>query len=61
LGAVVGSFKSASARLVNLDRGTPGARLWQRGFHDRIIRDDEARRFIARYIVANPVKWKSPS
>ncbi len=31
-------------------------KVWQRGFHDHALRDDEDMRGIARYIVANPVR-----
>jgi len=30
--------------------------VWQRGFHDHALRDEEDVRDIARYIVANPVR-----
>ena len=32
-------------------------RLWQRGYHDRIIRNDRELETIRRYIEANPVRW----
>jgi hypothetical protein len=54
---VIGALKAASARRVNLARGTPGAPLWQRGFHDHIIRDAAALRRITRYIASNPSRW----
>jgi REP-associated tyrosine transposase len=31
-------------------------RLWQPGYHDRILRDDESTEAIARYILENPVR-----
>lgn len=31
-------------------------RVWQRGFHDHAVRDDEDLRDIARYIIANPLR-----
>ena len=30
--------------------------LWQRGYHDRILRDDESSESIARYILENPIR-----
>jgi hypothetical protein len=57
LGAIIGAFKSAAARRVNLVRGTPGAPLWQRGFHDRIILGPQALRRAERYIRLNPSRW----
>jgi REP-associated tyrosine transposase len=33
-----------------------GARLWQEGYFERVLRDDSEAREIARYIVTNPVR-----
>jgi REP element-mobilizing transposase RayT len=41
LGAVVGSFKSAVTRRINRVRGSQSVPVWQRNYHDRIIRDEE--------------------
>ena len=30
--------------------------LWQPGFHERILRDDEASETVVRYILENPVR-----
>ncbi|MGH7612580.1 MAG: transposase [Gemmatimonadales bacterium] len=54
LGAIVRSFKSAVTRAINIRRGTPGARIWQRNYHERIIWNDVALRRIRWYIVTNP-------
>lgn len=54
LGQVVNLFKGAASRGINRLRGTPGAPVWQRSFHDWIIRDDAAWAGIARYIADNP-------
>ncbi|MFZ1693083.1 MAG: hypothetical protein WAT74_07815, partial [Flavobacteriales bacterium] len=57
LGAIVGSFKSAVTKRINLLRGTPGALVWQHNYHDRIIRDAAEHDRIAAYIADNPAKW----
>jgi putative transposase len=31
-------------------------RLWQKGFYDRLLRDDESTTDVTRYIIANPVR-----
>jgi REP element-mobilizing transposase RayT len=31
-------------------------RLWQPGYHDRILRDDESTEATARYVLENPVR-----
>jgi REP element-mobilizing transposase RayT len=30
--------------------------LWQTGYHDRILRDDESSETVARYILENPIR-----
>jgi len=50
LGAVVGRFKAAVTR-----RTTDG--FWQRGYYDRIIRDERELAAFRQYIVDNPARW----
>ena len=64
LGRIVGAFKSITARVyrAGADCGRWPAMpvgLWQRGYFDRIVRDeaDEAR--VVEYIDANPINWAS--
>ncbi|HEY3266627.1 MAG TPA: transposase [Armatimonadota bacterium] len=57
LSAVVGAFKSASARCINGARGTEGAAVWQRGFHERVIRPDRMLEAIRLCIANNPANW----
>lgn len=33
-----------------------GQALWQHGYHERILRNDEASEAVARYILANPIR-----
>ena len=57
LSTVIGYFKSSSARRINLLRQTPGSPVWQRGFHDRVIRGERALAAIRDYVANNPVNW----
>ncbi len=57
LGAIVGSFKSASARRINEMRGAPGAPVWQRNYYERVIRNDRELEHLRQYILDNPAKW----
>ncbi len=57
VGAIVGSFKSAVTKRINLSRGTPGASVWQQNYHDRIIRNAAEHERIAAYIRDNPINW----
>jgi len=56
LSGAVRRFKSTGSRWINRTRDTPGAPLWQAGFHDHALRREEDMQGIARYIVANPLR-----
>jgi REP element-mobilizing transposase RayT len=57
LSSFVAGFKSAATTRINQHRGTPGARVWKRGYYDHIIRDPRDLDRIRRYIRQNPLKW----
>lgn len=54
---IVTSFKTTAAIAINKKRGTPGAPVWQRSYHDHIIRNEEDLRRVRQYILDNPRKW----
>jgi len=56
LGTIIGSFKSAATRSVNLGATTPGAALWQRNFFEHVIRDERSLQRIRWYIALNPAR-----
>jgi len=37
-------------------RALSGDRLWQRGYFDRVLRNEEATEDVARYVLGNPVR-----
>lgn len=55
LATVVGTYKASVTRCANKNN-IPF--LWQRLFHDRIIRDPEELQKIRNYIKNNPKNWK---
>jgi putative transposase len=55
LNQLMQQLKSRSAIALNRRHGTHGA-IWQKGYHDRAIRNEEDLRDVARYIVANPLR-----
>ncbi|MHB8647096.1 MAG: transposase [Thermomicrobiales bacterium] len=61
LGALVAGFKSIVTKQVNVLRASPGTPLWQRNYHEHIIRDDEGARRIREYLANNPARWESVS
>jgi REP element-mobilizing transposase RayT len=57
LGTIVGSYKAAVARQINLSTHCPHKPLWHRSFHDWIIRDSQHLWNTRRYIRNNPKVW----
>ncbi len=55
LPALLHNIKSYSSNQINKLRGREGS-LWQREYHDRIIRGDRDMASVFRYIESNPVK-----
>lgn len=57
---IIGAYKSLVANgcldIYKLKNVTMG-KLWQRNYHEHIIRDEQSYRRISAYIVNNPVKW----
>jgi len=58
LGHIVNSLKSFSTRKINVLRRTPGMMVWQRNFHEHIIRNQIEMERIRRYIHENPMRWE---
>ena len=50
LSRFIGTFKRFTQK-------SCGQKIWQRGFHDHVIRDDDDYRLRWRYIDENPRKW----
>jgi putative transposase len=57
LSEIIRNFKTVSAKRINLVRRLPGTPVWQRGFHDRIIRDEDELNAVRYYIQTNPSRW----
>ena len=56
LNVVVGQYKSAVTRRIHVT--APDAIVWQRSYHDHVIRDENGYRKIWDYIENNPAKWE---
>ena len=57
LGVVVGRYKAAVTRQINNVRRSPGSPVWQRGYYERIVRNEREMNAIRDYIRQNPVRW----
>ena len=57
LPTIIRSFKAAVTRRINEHRDTPGMPVWQRNYHEHVIRDDADYSRIAEYVAYNPQRW----
>jgi putative transposase len=56
IGAIIRGFKGAATKRINEERGTAGAKLWQRNYYEHIVRDERDYRRIQKYILENPIR-----
>jgi putative transposase len=57
LSSIIGSFKSAVTRQINISRNHPGMPVWQRNYYEHIIRNETEMDRIRQYIIHNPSQW----
>ena len=59
IGAIVRGYKSSVTKQINLLCAIDASiKLWQRNYHDHIIRNEQSYQRISEYIINNPTKWK---
>ncbi|MHB0856582.1 MAG: transposase [Anaerolineae bacterium] len=56
---IVRALKSFSARRINVLRDTPGSTVWQRGYWERVVRDEHELQRAWEYIERNPFQWQN--
>ena len=56
LGSLVAGFKSSTTKRINLLRGSTGEGVWQRNYHEHVVRNDRELAAITEYILSNPLK-----
>ncbi|MFT5702841.1 MAG: putative transposase [Rickettsiales bacterium] len=52
IGAIVRGYKSAVTKRINFSKS-----IWQRNYHEHIIRNENSYQLISDYILTNPAKW----
>jgi REP element-mobilizing transposase RayT len=57
LSTVVGAWKASAALRIGSMAELSAAKVWQRGFHDSIIRNQRTLDAVREYIRENPRKW----
>ncbi len=58
LGSIIAGFKSITTKRINEMRNTPRLPVWQGGFYDHIIRNENDLNNIREYIFNNPLNWQ---
>ena len=58
LGNVIGWFKYQTTKQINLENGTTGAKVFQRSYHDHVVRNEQDYLKIWEYIENNPARWQ---
>ncbi len=56
LSTFIAGFKASVTKQINIIRQAPGIPIWQRNYHERIVRE-ESLKTIRAYIVNNPQRW----
>jgi putative transposase len=57
LGAIIGSFKAAVTRQINLSNKPLNVKIWQQGYFDHIVRKETSLDMIRKYIENNVLQW----
>lgn len=57
LGAVIGQYKSSVTRHLRKLPNAVNHPIWQRNYHDRIIRNEREYNYIREYMLTNPARW----
>jgi len=58
LGSIIRGFKSSSTKQINIIRDTPLQPVFQRNYHEHIIRNQKSYNEIYNYILSNPQMWE---
>jgi putative transposase len=59
LSEIVRAFKSYTSREINERSSYPGTKVWQRGYYEHVIRNEEEYTRIGDYILFNTARWET--
>ena len=57
LGNVIGQFKSVVTKRFYKSQNSKDIKIWQRGYYERIVRNERELNAIRQYILENPARW----
>ncbi len=55
---IIRLFKSVTTKQINQIRKTHGIGLWQRNYHEHVIRNEDELNQVREYIINNPLQWQ---
>lgn len=58
LGHVIGYFKYQTTKIINQQRRSPGMKIWQRSYYERVLRSEDEWERVREYITLNPGRWQ---
>lgn len=58
ISSFVSGFKSAVTKRINIARNTSSVSVWQRNYHEHIIRAENELHQIREYVLKNPAQWE---
>lgn len=58
VGVIVSTYKAQVTRRINNIERQKGLGIWQKGYWDRIVRDEHELNRTRQYIIDNPVRWQ---
>jgi putative transposase len=61
LGAIVRGFKGDVTRTIRRLPNPPDGPIWQRNYHEHIIRNERSYHTIRQYVLTNPQQWQQDS
>jgi REP element-mobilizing transposase RayT len=55
---IIRSYKSAVTKIVNQDKSMKRSAIWQPGYYEHVVRNDEELNYTINYIRSNPLSWE---
>lgn len=59
ISSMIGLFKGSATRRVRREIRDQTYLIWQRNYYERVIRDEVELNRLRRYIIENPLRWKT--
>ena len=57
LGAIIGQFKGSVTKRIRSQESFKNLKVWQRNYHDHVVRNEQSLQNIREYVALNPANW----